>query len=122
MNKKAFSRKIHTDIIFFTGDRRIRVIVPSKEKFHVRTENYEEDIESELESLNFVPNYVDPGVLVSDKNIEYMIDFLDNVINKSVHYKKTLYYRFLEDVYGKKLYTNSPEMIVDKFLHPVQSE
>lgn len=94
----------------------IKIIDPIKEKFSINPNSYEDDLELSLKKYMDYINFLVPNVLISDKNLEYMIDFLKKVFDKKIHYKKTLYYAFLSDVYKKGLYMQKPEIIINKFI------
>ncbi len=83
--------------------------------------NYEENLENSLASFESYKNDLPPGSLVSDTNVEYMIDFLEKFYGRGVPYTKTLYYAFLHDVYKKGLYSLPPEVIIKKFIDLYES-
>ena len=75
--------------------------------------NYEEEIEKAL--AGHQKNYIDPELLIYDKIIKYFIEFLENVFTEVKPYNLTKYYRFLEDVYQRRLYANSAYFVIEKF-------
>lgn len=87
----------------------------------MRLQTYETDLEFGLKRIKAPINQVDPHLLISDQNIEYMIDFLEKFIKHGFAYQRTLYYAFLKDVHEKSLYNKPPEQIIDEFLKLYQS-
>lgn len=104
-----------------TDNLSLKIVDPIKTGIIVRLQTYEEDLESGLKRIKAPINQVDPHLLISDKNIEYMIDFLEKFIKHGFAYQRTLYYAFLKDVYEKSLYKKPPEQIIDEFLKLYQS-
>lgn len=116
----VMKNQVNYDILNINGQE-IKVVDPSQTNIIVKLQSYESDLETGLEKVKVPVNLLAPRSLISDKNIEYMIDFLEKVTRQSFPYKKTLYYAFLKDVYEKHLYTKNPDLIIEQFLKLYQS-
>lgn len=79
----------------------------------VYTTSCEEDIERVLSGCR--ESKIDPNIFTYDKTIEYFVEFLKDVFGNKKLYNSTKYFRFLEDVYRRGLYGNSPCHTIEKF-------
>ena len=78
--------------------------------------DFEDRIEGVLHKINAPVSVLNIDDIYIDRNVEYMIDFLEKVVKEGKPYQNTKYYWFLKDVYNRGHYSNFPEEIVFRFL------
>ncbi len=82
----------------------------------VTEKNFEDYIERVLRKINAPISVLKVDDIYIDRNVEYMIDFLEKVVKEGKPYQNTKYYWFLKDAYKRGHYSSFPEEIVFRFL------